>query len=153
MLDTPRTDREGSGAHEALAQQSAADVEAAAKAQALPPQDLNRKRSRQPGTKHPGATERTQPDPRPTAPRNGTGTLALLTQREALKRVMGQATRPLDSTDILNALLAGGYRFNSNDPRKACSVLLATYGGSYVTERRAGRVWYQPTEKGDQITS
>lgn len=141
------------GAHEALAEQSAADVEAAAKAQALPPQDPNRKRARNPGTKAPGPTERSDPEPRPTTARNGTGTLAGLNQREALKRVLGNATRPLDSTDILNALHAGGYKFSSNDPRAACSVMLATYGGPYITERRAGRVWYQPTEKGDQKTS
>lgn len=141
------------GAHEALAEQSAADVEAAAKAQALPPQDPNRKRARNPGTKAPGATERSQPEPRPTTPRNGAGSLAGLNQREALKRVMAQATRPLDSTDIMNALNAGGYHFRSDNPKGALSVALATYGGLFVTERRAGRVWYQPTEKGDQITS
>lgn len=139
------------GAHEALAEQSAADVEAAAKAQALPPQDHNRKRARQPGTKHPGATERSGPDPRPTTPRNGAGTLAGLNQKEAITEVLKRATRPLDCNDILSALHVGGYQFKSQNPRNALTVALATYRAQFVTEIRAGKRIFYPIGKGDQL--
>ena len=140
------------GAHEALAEQSAADVEAAAKAQSLPPQDPNRRRARQPGTKEPGSLHVEPATRKPTTPPNGSGSLAELTQREAIKSILRKATRPLDCADILNALHAGGYKFKSQNPRNALTVALATYRGELTTETRAGRVFYHPMG-GDQKTS
>ena len=89
------------------------------------------------------------PDRKPTVPPVVNGSLTGLPQRDAIKAVLRRASRQLNSAEILDRLTVGGYHFNSENPKGALSVALASMRGELMTERRAGRLWFDPITGGE----
>jgi len=154
-IGAPQPAGKATGAHEALKAKSEAETDKEAAALDRPGNALIDRKAR----KERAEAARTEPQPaadpqpaaaRPTTPPSGNGTLRGLTQRDAIKAVLRNATTLLDSSQLLVRLLNGGFQFKSDNPKAALSVALATYRGELTTETRAGRVFYHPIEGGKE---
>jgi len=133
-------------AHEALKDHSQAEVEKA-KAHDFPPQRKGSERkASQASNSTPAAGN---PGRKPTVPPVTTGSLTGIPQRDAIKAVLRRASRQLNSAEILDRLTVSGYHFNSQNPKGALSVALASMRGELMTERRAGRLYYDPIKGGE----
>jgi len=138
---------QATSAHEALKAQSQAEIEKD-KGGDFPRQRKGSERQASPASADNG-TEAGNPGRKPTVPPVETGSLTGLTQQNAIRAILRRAARQLDSSEILERLRVGGYKFRSDNPRRALSVTLATMGGELMTETRAGRLHYDPIKTAD----
>lgn len=154
-LGDPQPAGKATGAHEAMKAKTEAEIDREAAALDRPGNALIDRKARQERKLAARTEPQPAPDPQPAERKPTTlatvnGTLQGLTQRDAIKAVLKNAARPLDSSQLLVRLLNGGFQFKSENPKAALSVALATYRGELTTETRAGRVFYYPIERGEE---